>query len=448
MITNVFPLADKQAWLQQAERELSDGQQPDSLNCTQPDGFVTRPYYTAEDIADLPTEAQQSTQRQTPGWLNVPAVALAEAGASNLTLRRIIAAGADALLLPIPPSAQLPRLLDGIKLSDTPMFFQETASATLTETTAFFTALRHVAPYQWRGGFIATEPEHIAVALTYASESPRFRAVGVDGRVFHNAGATAGQELALLLAQFTDHYDYLTDIGFSPDLLLSKTMAMVSVGTDYFTEIAKLRALRILFSYQLSVINYKGSVADSSFIHHHSLFIHCQTSTFYEAAATVHTNLLRGTAEAMSAVIGGCDALTVLPYNRLTNAPTELGDRLARNVSLLLRDESQLGRVADPSAGSYFVESLTAQLVETAWALFVQIEQMGGLAKATANGFVSDLLNKAYQAKVQAVEQGRVLVGVTKFRHDESTMPESALSLAVASDMALPHHRLSSEFED
>ncbi len=454
MVINVFPPAGKTAWQQQVQRELPDGQSPDSLRRLQADGFVTEPYYTADDLDQVPASAQQLAQQQTPGWLNTPTVNLTDPTTDNPTLRRALTAGADALLIPVTRPTDLSRLLVGIKLSDTPVFFQETEDISLIDSSAFFTALRQVAPYQWRGGFLSGKVEYIAMAMTQTADSPRFRVVCADSRPFHNAGSTAGQELALLLAQLADHYDYLTEQGFSIEQLATKTMVMVPVGTNYFSEIAKLRALRILWqrfvgSYQLSV--------DKSQNPKPPLFIHAQTSTFYEAAVTPYTNLLRATTEAMSAVIGGCDALTVLPYDQLTHQPgrpaSELGDRLARNVSLLLRDESQLGRVADPGAGSYYIESLTHQLTEAAWSIFLQVEEMGGLSKAMANGFVTDLLDKAFTANVATVKQGRVLVGVTQFRHDEvpanvapTVLAESSLT-TVFSTAPLPNRRLAESFE-
>ena len=189
----------------------------------------------------------------------------------------------------------------------------------------------------------------------------------------------------------------------------------------------------------------------SSLITNNSSLIHAQTSAFYDAAATPYTNLLRATTEAMAAIVGGCDALTVRPYDAVLDrkqsaAEQEFSQRIARNVSILLEEESYFDKVADPSAGSYYVETLTQQLAESAWALFLDVEQRGGFAKAFASGFIADEIERAYRAKVDAVRQGRVLVGVTKFRHDEAS-GSATTTLSQPATGSLPNRRLAEEFE-
>ncbi|MCY7359182.1 MAG: methylmalonyl-CoA mutase family protein, partial [Rudanella sp.] len=202
---------------------------------------------------------------------------------------------------------------------------------------------------------------------------------------------------------------------------------------SYFVEFAKLRALRVLGGGVMGVW-----MKDTT-----SAFIQAQTSTFYESTATIYTNLLRATTEAMAAVIGGCDVLTVRPYDALLGNSGEFSHRIARNVSLLLANESYLDKVADPSAGSYYIETLTHQLVESAWALFLQVEERGGLAKAA--NFVQSEIEQSYQAKVEAVRGGKVLVGVTKFRVDEQG--QTGRISKTGMEGSLPNRRLAEEFE-
>lgn len=434
-----FPPADKAAWRAQVAKELNDLNAGESLRWPAPDGFLAEPYYTAEDINALPLSVLQSFQKPSPGWLNAPDYTLTdEPTADNRTLRHALANGADALVLNVLTSHELARLtrqLDGIKLSDTPVFFRVRGNVA-----DFVRALRTLAPYQLRGGLLteAPEPANLAEAIRLTLDSPYFRPVGVYSHDFHNAGATATQELAFLLARLADTYDFLTDAGLSVEQLAPKTLLSVSVGTSYFLEIAKLRALRVLW--QRFVHAYEQA--------HHPPFVHAQTSTFYDAAVTPYTNLLRATTEAMAAVIGGCDTLTVHPYDTVLSAPSEFSERIARNVSVLLKEESYLDKVADPSAGSYYVENLTQQLVERAWTLFMRVEQMGGLAKAFAAGFVPDEIERSYRAKLEAVQNGRVLVGVTKFRFDEADTPKPVRSAKDSNGLGvLPDRRLAEPFE-
>lgn len=432
--SNLFSATSKADWLAQVNKELKDDNAYETLRWRTPEGFVLEPYYVSSDLHTLPLATQQSAQKQTPGWLNTPSSTLTNQPADNALLRELLARGADALLLQPNAATDIARLLNGIKLSDTPIFFRfDTPDADLP---ARMQDLLNVAPYQLKGGLLNTVGSTTAELTRLLADSPQFRTICCSSHTYHNAGATAVQEIAFTLGALTDAYDTLTEQGLSIDLLATKTMLSVSVGTSYFTEIAKLRALRVLLHrlfgyYQLSTV--------------YQPFIHTQTSTFYDAVATPYTNLLRGTTEAMAAVIGGADALTVHAYDVVFETPTEFSERIARNLSLLLREESNLDKVADPASGSYYIETLTHQLAEAAWTLFLDVEQRGGLAKATADGFIQTELNTAYRARQEAIEQGNVLVGVTKFRSDEG--PATPAPLPSTPHNPFPSHRLAEAFE-
>lgn len=417
---NPFPPATHADWLAQVQKDLKDPNAYETLRWPTPEGFTLEPYYTAEQ-AGMPT-ASQPAQRTQPGWLNAPAYTVSDARTDNATLRDALANGADALTLHVPGPVRrtdsdgpprgsdgtaadlnLSLLLNGIKLSETPIFFTVEGDAN-----AFVQALRQVAPYQLRGG-LSSAPEHQLAVMQATADSPQFRTVTIDGAHYHNAGGTATQELAFTLAQLADTFDRLTDAGLAPDQLAQKTVVQMAVGTSYFVEIAKLRALRVLLARFSSA--YSFLLPPSSFL------LHVTTSPFHESTATPYTNLLRATTEAMAAVIGGGDVLTVRPYDAVTGNTSAFSQRIARNISVLLRDEGYMDKIADPAAGSYYIETLTGQLVDAAWALFLQVEARGGLAKAA--GYVQNELDTSYQAKVEAVQQGRMLVGVTKFRFDE-----------------------------
>ncbi len=450
----LFPETDKSAWLTQVRKEFKPTRDGDdayeSLRWHTEEGFTLEPYYTANDLAngpltDLPLKAIQAAQKQNPGWLNAPDWVVGDEKSDNTSLRDVLTRGADALILTLSTQTErlgdkLSRLLNGIKLSEKPVYFR------LLDDTAtdFVRALKTIAPYKLKGGLLMAAGKSTAEATRLTVDSPQFRTICVSSHAFHNAGATATQELAFTLASLADTYDQLTNNGLTIEQLVPKTILSVSVGTSYFLEIAKLRALRVLLG---RMVGAYGSTASS-------FFVHCQTSTFYDAKATPNTNLLRATTEAMAAVIGGCDALTVHPYDTVLGTPETLANdpsdkgfaaRIARNVSVLLKEESYLDKVADPSAGSYYIENLTHSLAEAAWTLFLTVENQGGFAKAVANNFIQSEVERAYQAKVDAVRKGKVLVGVTKFRFDEpSTQTYNPLSDQTG---LLPDRRLAEVFE-
>lgn len=447
LFSSLFPTTDKSGWQTQVQKELKSEVAYEALRWHTNEGFTLEPYYTADDSTSLPLATIQEVQKQVPGWLNAPERCITNEKADNSRLRDALTRGADALVITFSRQPDLATLLNGIKLSESPVFFRFNSEQTRIDGVEFVRRLKTIAPYQLKGGLLADIDETAAEITHLTADSPQFRTICASSHAFHNAGATATQELAFTLALLADSYDQLTNEGLTIEQLAPKTMVSISVGTSYFPEIAKLRALRVLFSrfishYSLSIIHY-------------SLLIHAQTSIFYDSTATPYTNLLRATTESMAAVMGGCDVLTVHPYDTALGqsavaANQEFAERIARNVSLLLKEESYLDRVADPSAGSYYIETLTQKLTETAWNLFLDVEKQGGYAKALANGFIPAEIERSYQAKTEAVRSGKVLVGVTKFRFDEPTTQTDTISETVPSEQStglLPNHRLAQEFE-
>lgn len=460
LLADIFPPTTKEQWSKQVQKDLKDEHVYESLrwhteSTNASDGFTLEPYYTAEDLQSVPVAEFQAAQKLTPEWLNTPEIPFSDEKSTNDQIRDNLSRGAEAILTAVSPEVTISRLLMGVKLSDTPVYFR------LDEGVAqFVTSLRQTAPYQLKGG-VLTDPiatylrtatpirdqafADIAEATRLTTDSPSFQTVCASSHVFHNAGATATQEIAFLLASLADQYDQLTELGLPIDQLMAKTILSVSVGTSYFLEIAKLRALRVLLR------RFWSAYTPGPSLQAITPTVHAQTSTFYDAAVTPYTNLLRATTEAMAAVIGGCNVLTVHPYNTVLQASeetgaTEFAARIARNVSILLKEEAHLDKVADPSAGSYYIENATHQLVNAAWQLFLEIEQRGGFRKAIAQGFVQEAIERAYQVKVNALQNGRIMVGVNKFTFDEPDTQPAALPAATNS--ILPDRRLSAILEN
>ena len=422
LFSSLFPASSKLDWINQVQKETKDAAATEQMRWQTDEAFTLEPYYTADDLNHLPLAPIQAAQKQAPGWLNAPEYLISNEKADNVVLRDALTRGADALVLTLATKPDLSLLLNGIKLSETPVFFRFNTNQQSVNIIDFVQALKTIAPYQLKGGLLTDTDEHTADVTRQTADSPLFRTICISSHPFHNAGATATQELAFTLAMLADAYDALTDDGILIDQLVPKTMLSVSVGTSYFMEIAKLRALRVL-SLRFIGAYHSALTPVGETIQQLSFQVHAQTSTFYDAAASPYTNLLRSTTEAMAAVMGGCDALTIHPYNAILGQVPDraFGERIARNISVLLREESHLNKVADPSAGSYYIETLTHELVESAWALFLAVEKRGGYKKALADGFIQQEIDRSYQAKVDAVKNGKVLVGVTKYRSDDGT---------------------------
>ena len=233
-------------------------------------------------------------------------------------------------------------------------------------------------------GFIVSDE------LVELADYPHVRTYGANTITYHNQGANAVQELAYALAiaaKYTEKIDRFEDF-------VNKFYVLFAVDTQFFTEIAKLRAFKVLWKAFSSAYGVTKNVKIPSVV---------ETSLRSFSKLDVYVNLLRTGNAALSGLIGGADVFTVHPHDALTK-PTDQSVRIARNVSLVLREETNVLKTMDPAGGSYFVESLTADLVKEAWALFLEIEAAGGMDAYEASGKLSEELEVSYRARVKAVQ--------------------------------------------
>lgn len=431
-----FSPASKEIWKQQTLKDLKGKDFEATLLWNTAEGIVVEPYYAEEDLVGERFVEIQACQTKNTGWLNQPQVEVGEEKATNAQLKALFQKGVDALTLDLTKNKkiELTKLLDGIKLSETPVFFQTGGqeAATVSELLRFI-------PYQMKGGLAddglarwmqtgelsATYFKELANCIRQTQTSPQFRTVCVGSHAFHNAGANIAQELAFTLSSAVTYLDKLTDESLAVEEILPKVYFSLSIGTNYFLEIAKIRALRYLWE-RISLQFLKEEDTSLRRYDKANCYIHAQTSTFYDAATTPNTNMLRATTEAMSAVMGGCDALTVHAYDVVFQESDEFSGRIARNISILLKGESYLDKTIDPAAGSYYLENLTLQLADAAWALFLKIEEKGGFMEAIAQNIIQDAIEENFQQTLNALEEGkRVMVGVNKFRFEEGTLVTS-----------------------
>jgi len=207
--------------------------------------------------------------------------------------------------------------------------------------------------------------------------------ISVNGDIFHNAGSTIVEELAFSLASGAEYLTHLTEKGLSISDVAPKIRFRFATGSNYFLEIAKYRAARLLWAHIVKA--YGPSKEDVA-----KMTVHAVTSRWNKAMYDPYVNMLRSTTEAMSSIIAGIDSLTVGPFNEVYEKPDDFSERIARNQQLLLKEESYLDQVADPSAGSYYIESLTESIADGAWKLFLEVDAMGGFLEAVSKGFIQD----------------------------------------------------------
>ncbi len=245
--------------------------------------------------------------------------------------------------------------------------------------------------------------------IKLTEELPQFRTLLVHGSIFHNSGSSAVEELGFSLATAAEYLDKLTEEGISIDVLASKMRFDFAVGSNYFMEIAKIRAARILWAKMVEA--YKPQNIEAA-----KMLVHTTTSNWNKTVYDPHVNMLRTTTEAMSSVIGGTNSLTVNAFDEAFRTPDEFGERIARNQQLLLKEESYLDKVADPAAGSYYIETLTASIAEEAWDLFLATEEKGGFIEAIKAGFVQETINATAKERDQNIaNRQEIFLGTNQF---------------------------------
>ncbi len=230
--------------------------------------------------------------------------------------------------------------------------------------------------------------DYLALLTRETSALPSYRNLQINGSRFTNSGCSAVQELAFSFSMAAEYLSQLTDRGLTADDIASKIRFSFGIGTDYFIEIAKLRAARVIWDV----------IANSYQPHDKNSFrmeMHSVTKIWTDNVADPYINMLRTQTEAMSAILGGTDSLTVHPFDIATCPPDEFSERMARNQQLILKEESWFGKVADPSAGSYYIENLTSLIADNSWKLFLEMEKAGGFLEALNSGFLKSQMENA-----------------------------------------------------
>jgi methylmalonyl-CoA mutase len=286
-----------------------------------------------------------------------------------------------------------------------------------------------VRPY-YRREHVAALPDQRPTGRWRIAQDARPGADAVRADLLHEAGAHAVQELGYALAAGVERLAALA--GQQPvDAAAPQVEFVFAVGPSYFVEIAKLRAARLLWAQAVAAF---GGSSDAAL----RMRLDVRTPRRNKSIFDRYTNLLRVTTEALSAVVGGCDQLTVEPFG--------FDDHLALNVQRLLQEESHLDAVADPAGGSYYIEALTDQLAREGWRLFQQVEAAGGYARALSSGAVEKALAETRAAREKALSsRRRALVGVNNYPNTLEKAPEVAAPAPLASP--LPQVRLAEPFE-
>ena len=272
-----------------------------------------------------------------------------------------------------------------------------------------------------RKGTWLTSKEQITADLISTFEATKdadVKTICANSSYFQSSGATVSQQIAISLAQGTEYLNLMTP-HFEVDELAKKMQFAMAIGNNYFLEIAKLRTFRMLWA---NVLKAFGATETST-------TIHTTTSTLFWSDKQPKNNMLRATSQAMSAILGGCDMLTISTFDTVSEDKKSYSERIAANVQLILKEESYFDKVVDPANGSYFIENLTEELAEKSWSIFQDIEKQGGYIKALESNYLQEKVYQSGEKLMELYNQGKLtLVGVNKYETDDRAVSMKRIS--------------------
>ncbi len=442
---NEFPPVSTQQWMDKVTADLKGADFDRKLVWKTNEGIDVQPFYRAENLENLdylnslPGEFPfvRGTKKNNNEWLVRQSIQANDLNEANKKALNYLMRGVDSLAFVFAAGTEitlsdLKVLLNDISLEAVEINFVGCCSRRAADAfTAFVKesgtdpkAVRASVEFDPFGKFALTGvlrhgAEHVienAIKMINATaELKKFKTLAVNGKNFGNSGSSIVQELAYSLALGAEYLTALTDAstssaqGLEVDAVAKKMKFNFSVSANYFLEIAKLRAARMLWAQIVKAYSPKCECSCK-------MTIHAETGSWNKTVYDAYVNMLRTQTEAMSASLGGADSITVLPFNAAYEESTEFSDRIARNQQLLLKEESHFSKIADPAAGSYYIEELTASMADQAWKLFLEVQEKGGFLAALREGFIQAEIKKmAGKRDMNIATRRENLLGVNQF---------------------------------
>jgi methylmalonyl-CoA mutase len=457
-------MSDKKPTIEDWKSAASKEVKGKALGWQTPEGIEVRPLYTAEDTADLDpglpgfapyTRGPYASMYTGRPWTIRQYAGFSTAEESNAFYRRNLAAGQKGLSVAFDLATHRgydsdhPRvvgdvgkagvaidtlediriLFDGIPLDE--MSVSMTMNGAVLPVMAFYIVAAEeqgVSQEKLSGTIQNDILKEFAVRNTYiyppgpsmrivadiiaytSAHMPRFNSISISGYHMQEAGATAVQELAFTLADGMEYVRAAQAIGLDVDAFAPRLSFFFGIGMNFFMEVAKLRAARLLWYRIMDGFGAKNPKSKM-------LRTHCQTSGVSLTEQDPYNNVVRTTIEAMAAVLGGTQSLHTNSFDEAIALPTDFSARIARNTQLILAEEAGIANVADPLGGSYYVEALTKELADAVWALIEEVEGLGGMTKAVDEGMPKRRIEEASAARAARVDRGEdVIVGVNRYR--------------------------------
>lgn len=419
------PISDKE-WKEKIIKDLKGADFDKKLVWKTSEGFNVQPYYRQDDLNKLPhmdvlpgnfpyirgKEVKNNT------WLvrqdiNVTNIQEANTKALDIRLRGVDSLGFD--LNDFEPNVEnIEKLCENIRAdlmelnfcTKNPLEAVKTIDALAKKYNRDLDKVcgsinyDPIGDFTLKGKFNSSEESDMELLTDLnraAKHIPNYQYIVVNASIFNNSGAGIVNELAFALAMGAEYLTYLTGKGLDIDEIAPRIRFHFAVGSDYFMEIAKFRAAKYLWA---KIVNAYG-ISDAK---NATMHIHCSNSQWNKTVYDPYVNMLRTTTESMSAILGGVNSLSVLPFNSVYETETEFSERIARNQQLVLKGESYLDKVADISAGSYYIEELTDKLIHGAWDQFLMVDEQGGYLEAFKKEIIQKIVKKKQLLKIKKLQ--------------------------------------------
>ena len=404
-----FPPVTTQEWEAVIEKDLKGADYNKKLVWRTQEGFNVKPYYRAENLADIPWTGQnpnefpyvRGNKAEGNEWLVRQDITVKDVHEANKIALNAISRGANSIGFKLEydkayDTIAISTLLNGIDQKAVEInFYNNKYHLPILEMLSKIPDIKGslnydpLTRYLRRGVWYINEGADMELGyIMVKAEMPGFDTIGVNGHVFTNAGATIVQEMAFALAVGAEYLDKLTEKGLTIDEIAPKMRFNLAIGQNYFMEMAKLRAYRLLWA---NIVKAYGGKEENAKMH-----IHATNAELGMSLYDAYVNMLR---------------------------PTDFADRIARNQQLILKEEAHFDKVADPAAGSYYIENLTESLAVAAWDLFNKIQDEGGYLEAVRKGMIQGLIKESAAKKFSNVATRReTILGTNQFPNFTETM--------------------------
>ncbi len=409
-----FNSISSKQWKQKIQFELNGADYNETVVWNSPEDIMVKPFYHKDEfvgVASIKTKASEFRICQN--------IFVHDLEKTMIRAQDSVHRGAESIRFAIEDeNTDVTKLLESLPLEKISVYFhlsfisidfvKKIEAIAKKENATIFCNLDPIGQLAKDGNWFATKEKNNFDTLNLISEATEnLSIISIDSGVYQNAGANMVQQIAYSLGQANEYFNTITTIN-------KPIVFEVSVGTNYFFEIAKLRALRQLF-------NLIAKEYDHNLDCHLLVSPTKRNKTLYD----YNVNMLRTTTECMSAILGGADAIANLPYDALYHKDNEFGDRIARNQLLVLKHESYFDKVNNPADGSYYIESLTHQLAEKALNLFKDIEANGGFLKQLKDGIIKRKIQESADKEQELFDTGKeILLGTNKYPNKNDRMKD------------------------